>query len=173
MSQPASDGPRPPDSNLLERACGVLAQIALVTMMVAIGAELVMRNLFHVSWEGTDEVGAYLLVAVTFLSLATSLAHGGFHELLLVKDRLSPRRRAWLDATMQSICLVCAAILTWYFCRTVYTTWDSDERSLTALMVPLWIPRLTMPLGTAALCVTLAFNIRRRLRVATGGEPAA
>lgn len=168
----ADEATPPPDGNPFERLCGALAKLALVAMVLAIGAELVMRNLLHTSWEGTDEMGAYLLVAVTFFSLATSQAHGGYHELLLVKDRLSPRARAWLDAAMQSICLACAAILAWYFGRTVWTTWNADERSVTSLMVPLWIPRLAMPIGAAALCVTLALSVRRALRRALGKETA-
>ena len=159
----------PADGNPLERACGALAKLALVAMLAIIGGELVLRNTLHYSWEGTDEFGSYLLVAVTFLSLATSLAHGGFHELLLVKSRMSPRGRAWLEAAMQAICLLCALALTGYYARTVYTTWLTDERSLTGLMVPLWIPRLAMPVGTAALCVTLVLNIVRSVRTATAG----
>jgi hypothetical protein len=50
----------------------------------------------------------------------------------------------------------------------VISDWGSDERSLTALRVPLWLPRLTMPLGTAALCVALVLDIRHRyLRLAS------
>ena len=164
MSDPVPSSPSA--ANPVERVCGALAKVALVAMLLVIGAELVMRNTLHDSWEGTDEFGSYLLVAVTFLSMATSLAHGGFHELLLVKGRLGPRPRACLEATLQAICLVCAAVLTWYFVRTVYTTWSADERSLTGLMVPLWIPRVAMPVGTAALCITLVLDIRRTLRAA-------
>jgi TRAP-type C4-dicarboxylate transport system permease small subunit len=161
MSDPAGV---PPDGNLLERVCGGLAKLALVLMMLAMGAELVLRNAFGYSWQATDEVAGYLLVAVTFLSLATSQAHGGYHELLLVKNRLSPRARGWLEVAMQALCLVCAAVLTWYFVRLVIGSWNAEERSMASLRVPLWIPRLTMPLGTAALCVTLVLTIRRTLR---------
>lgn len=162
MSDPS--GLPPSDGNPLERVCGVLARIALVLMMLVMGAELVLRNAFGYSWEGTDEAAGYLLVAVTFLSLATSHAHGGYHELLLVKNRLSPKTRSRLEAAMLAICLVCAAVLTWYFARLVIGSWNSGERSMTSLRVPLWLPRLTMPLGTAALCVTLVLAIRRTLR---------
>jgi TRAP-type transport system small permease protein len=161
MSDPAGV---PADGNLPERVCGGLAKLALVLMMLVMGAELVLRNAFGYSWQATDETAGYLLVAVTFLSLATSQAHGGFHELLLVKNRLSPRARGWLEVAMQVICLACAAVLTWYFMRLVIGSWNSEERSMASLRMPLWIPRLAMPLGTAALCVTLVLTIRRTLR---------
>ena len=156
-------GTRPPDSNPLERFCGFLAKAALLAMMVMIAAELALRNVFHISWESSEEMSTYLLVGLTFLSLATCQVHGGYHELLLVKERLSPRARLWLEIAMQALCLLCAAVLTWYFMRMVIGDIRSDDRSLTALRVPLWLPRLTMPLGAFALCVALVFDIRRRL----------
>ena len=63
---------------------------------------MLLRNVFHYSWEGTDEVGSYLVVAATFLSLATCQAYGGYHELQIVKMRLSPRTRAALNVRCTS-----------------------------------------------------------------------
>ena len=167
MSTPEGSS-APIGANALERLCGLLSKAALVAMMVLIAAELVLRNVFHVSWESSEEMSSYLLVALTFLSLATCQVYGGYHELLIVKERLSPRARLWLEIAMQALCLACAAVLTWYFMRMVIGDWKSDERSLTALRVPLWLPRLTMPLGTAALCVALVLDIRHRyLRLAS------
>ena len=161
MSTPEGSS-APIGANAFERLCGLLSKAALVAMMVLIAAELVLRNVFHVSWESSEEMSSYLLVALTFLSLATCQVYGGYHELLIVKERLSPRARLWLEIAMQALCLACAAVLTWYFMRMVIGDWKSDERSLTALRVPLWLPRLTMPLGTAALCVALVLDIRHR-----------
>ena len=161
MSTPEGSS-APIGANAFERLCGLLSKAALVAMMVLIAAELVLRNVFHVSWESSEEMSSYLLVALTFLSLATCQVYGGYHELLIVKERLSPRARLWLEVAMQALCLACAAVLTWYFMRMVIGDWKSDERSLTALRVPLWLPRLTMPLGTAALCVALVLDIRHR-----------
>ena len=165
------EGAGPIGANAFERLCGLLSRTALVAMLVLIGAELLMRNVLHVSWESSEEMSSYLLVALTFLSLATTQVNGGYHELLLVKQRLSPRARLWLEIAMQSLCLACTLVLTWYFTRMVIGDFRSDERSLTALRVPLWLPRLTMPIGTLALAITLALDIRHRYRRLAARDP--
>ena len=140
---------------LLERLCDLLAKLSLVAMMVIIGAEVVMRNTVHYSWEGSDEVSSYLVVAVTFLSLASCQYHKGYHELQIVKARLSPRARARLDAALHAICLACALVLLWQFSRLVFNSWRSGDASPTSLQIPFWIPQLAMPLGMAAFCLSL------------------
>ena len=53
------------------------------------------------------------------------------------------------------LCLVCVAILLWQLARLELGTWQSDDVAPTILGTPLWIPRLTMPLGMAVLLFTL------------------
>jgi TRAP-type C4-dicarboxylate transport system permease small subunit len=145
----------PVGEGVVEWLCGLLAKITLVAMMVVIGAEVVLRNTIQYSWEGTDEVGSYLVVAATFLSLATCQAYGGYHELQMVKARLSRRSRAALNVVLNGVCLLASLILLWQFSRLVMTSWNSGDASTTSLQVPLWLPRLTMPIGIAALCLAL------------------
>src|SRR5215203_3119288 len=103
---PASHGATPISEGFIEGMCGQLAKLTLVTMMVIIGAEMLLRNTIHFSWEGTDEVGSYLVVAVTFLSLATCQVYGGYHELQIVKMKLSPRIHAALNVLLHVVCLI-------------------------------------------------------------------
>jgi TRAP-type C4-dicarboxylate transport system permease small subunit len=163
---PASHDAAPIGEGIVERICGTLAKLTLVAMMVIIGAEVLLRNTVHYSWEGTDEVGSYLVVAVTFLSLATCQAYGGYHELQIVKTKLSPRIRAALNVALHLVCLIACLILLWQFSRLVMTSWRNDDASMTSLRVPLWIPQLTMPLGIGAMCLALIKFIIADLRFA-------
>ena len=162
MSESATATP-PASEGLVERASDLLAKVSLVAMMVVIGAELVLRNTIHYSWEGTDEMSSYLVVAVTFFSLASCQTHRGYHELEMVKGRLSRQARARLDAVLHTVCLICALVLLWHFSRLVLKSWGSGETSTTALRVPYWIPQLAMPLGLAAFCISLGKAIRLEL----------
>ena len=162
MSETAIAAPAA-QAGLVERASDLFAKVSLVAMMVIIGAELVMRNTIHYSWEGTDEMSSYLVVAVTFFSLASCQNCNGYHELELVKGRLSPRARALLNAALHMVCLICALVLLWHFSRLVGKSWGSGETSTTALRVPYWIPQLAMPFGLAAFCLSLAKAVRREL----------
>ena len=175
MSESATATP-PAREGLVERACDLLAKASLVAMMAVIGAELLLRNTIHYSWEGTDEMSSYLVVAVTFLSLASCQTHNGYHELEIVKGRLSRQARARLNAALHAVCLICALVLLWHFSRLVIKSWGSGETSTTALRVPYWIPQLAMPLGLAAFCIALGKAIRRELMLSftptvTNGAP--
>ena len=161
----------PVNEGVIEWFCGQFAKLTLVAMMVIIGAEVLLRNTIHYSWEGTDEVGSYLVVAATFLSLATCQAHGGYHELQMVKMKLSPRMHAGLNVVLHLICLIACLILLWQYSRLVMTSWRNDDASMTSLRMPLWIPQITMPIGVAAMCLALVKSILSDLRSARTAGP--
>lgn len=170
-------GPDPwtPDETLLERLCQRLCELALVASVVMIGAEVISRALFHFSFEVTDEVGGYLLVAISFLSLPVSQVHHGFHHVEFVQARLSPRARAWSRLVFELVCLFCIAVLLWQLARLELGTWRSEDVAPTILGTPLWIPRLTMPLGAAVLLLTLLRTVLgdwRRITALTQGRGA-
>jgi TRAP-type C4-dicarboxylate transport system permease small subunit len=150
-------GPDPwtPPETWLERMCQRLCELALIATVVMIAAEVVSRGLFHFSFEISDEIGGYLLVAVSFLSLPVAQVHHGFHHVEFVQARLSPSGRAWSRLIFDLLCLICVAILVWQLARLELGTWQSEDVAPTILGTPLWIPRLTMPLGMAVLLFTL------------------
>lgn len=147
--------PWTPDETLLERLCQRFCELALVASVVMIGTEVIARALFHFSFEVTDEVGGYLLVAISFLSLPVSQVHHGFHHVEFVQARLSPRSRAWSRLIFDLVCVLCVGILFWQLARLELGTWRAEDVAPTILGTPLWIPRLTMPLGAAVLLITL------------------
>jgi len=172
-------GPDPwtPDETLLERLCQRLCELALVASVVMIGAEVIARALFHFSFEVTDEVGGYLLVAISFLSLPVSQVHHGFHHVEFVQARLSPRGRAWSRLIFDLMCIFCVAILFWQLARLELGTWRAEDVAPTILGTPLWIPRLTMPLGAMVLLLTLLRTVigdwRRIAALGLGGGQRA
>ena len=172
-------GPDPwtPDETLLERLCQRLCELALVASVVMIGAEVIARALFHFSFEVTDEVGGYLLVAISFLSLPVSQVHHGFHHVEFVQARLSPRGRAWSRLIFDLVCIFCVAILFWQLARLELGTWRAEDVAPTILGTPLWIPRLTMPLGATVLLLTLLRTVigdwRRIAALGLGGGQRA
>jgi len=161
-----------PEETLAERLCQRICELALVASVIMIGAEVISRAVFHFSFEITDEVGGYLLVAVSFLSLPVSQVHHGFHHVEFVQARLSPRGRAVSRLIFDLLCLFCAAILLWQLARLELGTWQSGDVAPTILGTPLWIPRLSMPLGAAALTATLLRTIAGDVRriAATGRQ---
>src|SRR5665213_60266 len=114
-----------PDETWVERLCARLCELSLVVSIVMIVAEVTSRALFHFSFEITDEIGGYLLVLISFLSLPVAQVHHGFHHVEFVQARLSPRGRAISRLVFDLMCLFCAGILLWQLARLELTTWRS------------------------------------------------
>jgi TRAP-type C4-dicarboxylate transport system permease small subunit len=57
-----------PAPTLLEKACMVICEIAILLMGAIVILELITRNLFNYSFEMSDELGGYIIVGITFLT---------------------------------------------------------------------------------------------------------
>ena len=150
---------------LVERSCGVLCEIALAAMVVLISAEVVLRQ-FHYSLELVDELGGYLLAALTFLSLPVALAGGAYHQVEYVQQQLGARGRAVSGIVFTLLSLTFCLLLAWQLWRLVTRSYSSSVIAPTVLGTPLWIPQSAMLIGTAALIFSLArvlLNQSRRL----------
>jgi TRAP-type C4-dicarboxylate transport system permease small subunit len=131
----------------------------MIAMIVLIGTEVFTRGLFNFSFQVSDELGGYMLVAISFLSLSVCQINHTFHRVELVQARLSERGRALSDLAFDIAALAFAGVLLWQIGRLELTSWSSGDEAPTYLMTKLWIPRLVMVAGTAALCLSMVTTI--------------
>jgi TRAP-type transport system small permease protein len=153
----------------IERACKWACEAALIVMLVVIGTDIFTRWLLNFSFEVSDEIGGYMLAAITFLSLSVCQVNDSFHHVELIQARLSPRWRAISGLVFDLLTLAFAVLLFWHYVRLELSSYRFGERAPTMLETPLWIPRLVMAIGTAALCLAVVRTIMlhvRRLRSA-------
>jgi TRAP-type C4-dicarboxylate transport system permease small subunit len=149
---------------LIEYASEAISSLALVVMIVLIGAEAIIRNLFGGSLQITDEIGGYLLVAVTFLSMSVSEAHGAFHRVELVQARMGRGARIWLQIAFDACSLVTSLLVTWQLGRLAVNGWNSGDVAPTPLQTPLWLPQMVMGIGMAFLCFALVRSALAKYR---------
>jgi TRAP-type C4-dicarboxylate transport system permease small subunit len=158
----------------VELACKWACEAALIVMLVVIGTDILTRWLLNFSFEISDEIGGYMLAAITFLSLAVCQVNDSFHHVELVQARLSERSRALSALFFDLLTFSFAALLLWHYIRLEQSSLRFGERAPTYLETPLWIPRLVMAIGAAALCLavlrTTLMHVRR-LRAIPGGSP--
>lgn len=153
----------------IEYASEAISSAALVAMIVLIGAETVVRNIFGGSLQVTDEIGGYLLVAVTFLSMSVSEAHGAFHRVELVQARMSQRARIVLQVVFDACSFVASALVTWQLGRLAVNSWKSGDVAPTPLQTPLWLPQMVMGIGMAFLCLALVRTALAKVRFMQAG----
>src|ERR1700694_4639020 len=140
---------------ITERACKLACVAALITMLVVIGVDILTRSLFNFSFEISDELGGYMLVVITFVSLSVCQVNDSFHHVELVQSRLSARGRAISRVIFDLLSLIFCALLLWQLVRFELSSWRFGDRAPTYLATPLWLPRLAMVLRAAALCVSV------------------
>jgi TRAP-type C4-dicarboxylate transport system permease small subunit len=131
----------------------------LMAMIVLIASEAIARNVFSTSLQVTDEIGGYLLVAMTFLSMSVAEAHGAFHRVELIQARLGIKVRMISQIMFDLMSLAASAVVTWQLTRLTSNSWRAEDVAPTPLQTPLWLPQGTMAIGMALLCFALIRTI--------------
>jgi TRAP-type C4-dicarboxylate transport system permease small subunit len=164
------------EESIVERACKLACVAALIVMLVVVGVDILTRSLLNFSFEISDELGGYLLVVITFLSLSVCQISDSFHHVELVQSRLSPRARAGSHVIFDLLSLAFSGLLLWQLVRFEISSYRFDDHAPTYLGTPLWLPQAAMLLGAAALCFsmvrTLAADVARWRAFATTAEGA-
>lgn len=153
-----------PGSSPIEDGCEIVCCLFLLAMIILIGAEAIARNVFGTSLQVTDEVGGYLLVALTFLSMPVAEAQGAFHRVELVQARLGLRARLICQIAFELISLVASAVVAWQLARLVINSWHAEDVAATPLRTPLWLPQISMAIGMLLLCFALIKTMIAKLK---------
>ena len=93
--------------------------------------------------------------AISFLSLCVCQVNRAYHHVEFLQNRLGPAGRRASRIEFELICLFMTGSLTWQLGRLAWNSWLSEDVAPTEMMTPLWLPQALMPLGMAALCVSL------------------
>ena len=156
-----------PAPSWMERGCMVICEIGIVAMAVIVLVEIITRNLFGFSFEASEELGGYIIVGISFLSLPVCQVYRSYHHVQFVQTRLSPRMRAAAHVLFDFLSLGFCLLLVWQLTRFVLQSYRSEDVAMTLLATPLWIPQALMPIGAIAASVSLARalagNVRRFL----------
>ena len=171
---PGSPAARRLKESIVERACKLVCVAALIVMLFVIGVDIVTRSLFNFSFEISDELGGYMLVVISFVSLSVCQISDSFHHVELVQSRLSPFGRAVSHVIFDVLSLAFCVLLLWQLTKFELSSFRFGDRAPTYLATPLWIPQIAMMLGAAALCFsvvrTLAADVARLRALGTTTE---
>jgi TRAP-type C4-dicarboxylate transport system permease small subunit len=153
----------------VELVCKWASEAALIIMLVVIGADIFTRWALNFSFEIADELGGYMLVVMTFVSLSVCQVNNSFHQVELVQARLTPVQRAFSAIVFDLLALGFSLLLLRELIKLEISSYRFGERAPTYLETPLWIPRMAMAIGVAALCFaigrTLVVHFRRFRRL--------
>lgn len=150
----------------LYRAAAALAALSLLGIFLVMIGQVALRAV-GLPFPGADDISAYLCVATAFFALALTFRRGEMIRVGLVLDRLPTRARRIAEIVALALAAVGTAYALWWTADDVIFSYEIDDLAQGTLPVPLWIPKLAMPLGAALLLIAildeLATVVRGRL----------
>ncbi len=153
--------------DFLYTAAAGLAALSLLSIFVVMIAQVVLREM-RMQFPAADDITAYLCVATTFFALAATFRRGEIIRVNLVIQRVGPG----LQRVMEMLVLILAggmmAYITFWTAQDTLFSWEIQEVAQGTVPIPLWIPKLAMPIGSALLLVAVLDELVTVLR---GGKP--
>ena len=150
-----------------------LAALFMVLLLLAVLASVLGRQFgFHV--RGTDAYAGYMMAAAGFLALAHTLKRGEHIRVTLFLQSLSPRARHALEIWALFAATVLAALVAYYSVRLAWQSHTFNDISTGNDATPLWLPQLSMAIGTTILAIAfvdeLVLELRGRRKQAASSE---
>lgn len=140
-----------------EEVAATLALVAGVAIAVLAGLitiDIVGRDVFGVSIQGTDEIGGYVLAFVGSLGMALTLLRRG-HPRIDLFFRFFPKALCDVLQVLAQVTVAGFAIfMTWHAWSELESTLRFGAITNTPLQTPLWVPQSVWLAGMAFFALT-------------------
>jgi TRAP-type C4-dicarboxylate transport system permease small subunit len=148
-----------------------LAAFFMVGLLFMVLLSIVGRQLgFHVP--GTDAYAGYLMAGSGFLALAHTLKRGEHIRVTLILHQLSGWPRRWLELWALGAGAVLSLLFAWYSMRLVWQSHLFNDISTSTDATPLWLPQLSMAIGTSVMAIACLDEWVLEWRGMRGNAPA-
>ncbi|MBS0402176.1 MAG: TRAP transporter small permease [Proteobacteria bacterium] len=138
--------------DLLYDSAAWLAALAMVGVLAMVLAS-VLGRLLHFNVPGTDAYAGYCMAAAGFLALAHTLKKNEHIRVTLVIGRLRGGARRGLEIWALSAAVLLAGLFAWFSVRLAWLSHVYNDISTGNDATPLWIPQLSMAVGTVVLFI--------------------
>jgi len=128
-------------------AAAWLAAMSMIGLLVMVLLSIAGRQFgFYVP--GTDAYAGYLMAAAGFLALAHTLQRNEHIRVTLVLTLVGSRTRRALELVSLLLALLLAGLFAYYSVRLAWQSHVFNDISTASDAMPLWIPQLSMAVGT-------------------------
>jgi TRAP-type C4-dicarboxylate transport system permease small subunit len=140
-----------------------LAALCMIGLLVMVLLSVLGRQL-HFNVPGTDAYAGYFMAAAGFLSLAHTLKRGEHIRVTLLLSALkgAPKRALEIWALFAASAL--AVLSAYYSGRLAWQSHTFNDVSTSNDATPLWIPQLSMAVGTAILAIAFIDELVLEIR---------
>lgn len=141
---------------------GTAGATFIFLMMLLITMDVIGRE-FGKAIFVSNELSAYMLMGTVFLGLAYTQRKGRHIRIIVLIERLSPRKRQLLEIGTLILGLAFIGWLTWSTLGAVIQNYVLKTTSLTVIHTPLWIPYALFPVGLGVLGIELVIELIREI----------
>jgi TRAP-type C4-dicarboxylate transport system permease small subunit len=138
--------------DFLYDASAWLAAVAMIGILLMVLLSIAGRQL-NFNIPGTDAYAGYAMAAAGFLALAHTLKRNEHIRVTLILGRLTGRARHGLEMWALTAAVLLAGLFAVYSVRLSWVSWSIHDISTGNDATPLWIPQVTMAIGTLVLLV--------------------
>ena len=140
--------------DFLYDAAAWLAALAMIGTLAMVLLSIVSRQMgFLVA--GTDAYAGYAMAAAGFLALAHTLKRNEHIRVTLILGRLQGSARHGMEMWALSAGVFLAGLFAFYSVRLAWVSHAINDVSTGNDATPLWIPQVTMAVGTLVLFIAL------------------
>ena len=140
-----------------------LAALFMVLLLVMVMLSIVSRQL-HFNVPGVDAYAGYMMAATGFLALAHTLKRGEHIRVTLLLASLHGGARRALELWALFAASLLALLFAVYSCKLSWQSYTYHDISTANDATPLWLPQLTMALGTVVLAIAFVDELVLELR---------
>jgi TRAP-type C4-dicarboxylate transport system permease small subunit len=138
----------------LYQSAAWLAALFMVGVLLMVLLSIVSR-LFHFYVPGTDAYAGYAMAGAGFLALAHTLKRGEHIRVTLIIGRLQGQARRALELWSLTMAVLLAGLFAFYAARLAWQSHLFNDISTSSDATPLWIPQISMVVGTLVLLIAL------------------
>ena len=140
-----------------------VAAAFMVALLVMVMLSIAGRELgFHV--RGTDAYAGYMMAGAGFFALAHTLKRGEHIRVTLLLQALAPAARRRVEIFSLTVATILAALLAFFSIKLCWQSWQFHDISTSNDATPLWIPQISMALGSFILFVAFVDEFVNELR---------
>jgi len=139
-------------------SAAVLAALFMLFLLAAVLSSILGRE-FNFMIPGTDAYAGYFMAASAFLALAHTLRRGEHIRVSLVLSMLPAPWRQRMEIWAGLMSVVLGALLAIFSVRLVMQSLSYNDISTSNDATPLWIPQLSMAIGTVIFFIALLHDL--------------
>ena len=149
--------------NLLSKGLAVLSGIGILAITLIVTVDVGMRYLLNSPLLFAAETCEFVLALIAFTGFAYTFQKGGHIKIDLIVRRFSQKLQHRMNTVTLSLAIAYLMIFTWQILLFIKESYLFNRKS-TVLLFPIWVPQLSMLIGSLAILLTLILEGTKRYR---------